>query len=269
MIKCEHSDHCNSDQKVCLILASSYTASEDETRAANLREANDNFFYKPKKFLHSLLRRYPHGKIWNFNEEGDASSDDESSDGWTTSSQPSTAPGGNPVDEVPSRKKRRNRQRIDGSRKIQHLFPSVRSLALVGMWDHMRERWFAGCVVGTYSQLRLLSEQFEVNFATAFCEVIMAEVHRMEAQNSDKAKIDFISSISHELRLPLLGILGSVECLQEQVSDSSGTELISQIDIAAARCSKLWTTASTTQRSTITASGKVAISRAIQAAGEL
>ena len=77
----------------------------------------------------------------------------------------------------------------------------------------MRERWFAGCVVWTYSPLRLLSEQFEVDFATAFCDVAMAEVHWMEAQSSDEAKIDFISSISHELRLRLHGIHGSVECL--------------------------------------------------------
>ena len=117
---------------MCPILASSYTASKDETIPANLREANDNVPIS-EKFLHSLLRRYPHGKIWNFNEEGDASSDDESSDGWRSSSQPSTAPGGNPVDEVPSRKERRNRRRIDDSRKIQYLFPGVRSLALVGM----------------------------------------------------------------------------------------------------------------------------------------
>jgi signal transduction histidine kinase len=65
----------------------------------------------------------------------------------------------------------------------------------------------------------------------AFCDVILAELHRLEAQTSDKAKSDFISTMSHELRSPLHGILGSVECLQEQPTDSISSDLISQVDI--------------------------------------
>lgn len=68
---------------------------------------------------------------------------------------------------------------------------------------------------------------------TAFCDAIMAEVHRLEAQNADNAKMDFISSISHELRSPLHGILGSVECLQEQTWDAASDGLISQVEVCA------------------------------------
>lgn len=66
---------------------------------------------------------------------------------------------------------------------------------------------------------------------SAFCDVILAELHRLEAQTSDKAKSDFISTMSHELRSPLHGILGSVECLQEQPTDTVSSDLISQVDI--------------------------------------
>jgi signal transduction histidine kinase len=66
---------------------------------------------------------------------------------------------------------------------------------------------------------------------SAFCDVILAELHRLEALTSDKAKSDFISTMSHELRSPLHGILGSVECLQEQPTDSISADLISQVDI--------------------------------------
>lgn len=38
---------------------------------------------------------------------------------------------------------------------------------------------------------------------SAFCDVILAELHRLEAQTSEKAKSDFISTMSHELRSPL------------------------------------------------------------------
>ena len=48
----------------------------------------------------------------------------------------------------------------------------------------------------------------------------MAEVARLDILNADKAKADVLSSISHELRSPLHGILGSVELLQETVMDA-------------------------------------------------
>lgn len=92
-----------------------------------------------EKFLRSLLRRYPRGKTWNFNEDGDASSDDEESSEYSTS-------GDNRLCRcVPSDRfidgkshcgvcsKRRRQSRYDDAREIARLFPGVRSLGLVGM----------------------------------------------------------------------------------------------------------------------------------------
>lgn len=117
--------------------------------------------------------------------------------------------------------------------EIQRLFPEVRSLALIGMWDPIKGKWFAGCMIWTYSSLRLLSAESELSFLTVLCDAAMAEVHRLEASNADNAKMDFISSISHELRSPLHGILGSVECLQEQLQDATNSGLISQVEVCA------------------------------------
>lgn len=47
---------------------------------------------------------------------------------------------------------------------------------------------------------------------------------------AEQAKTDFISSISHELRSPLHGILGSVECLQEQEHDPLTEDMIHSIE---------------------------------------
>ncbi len=33
-----------------------------------------------------------------------------------------------------------------------------------------------------------------MNFISAFCDVLMEEVHRLEVEKSDRAKADFISS---------------------------------------------------------------------------
>jgi signal transduction histidine kinase len=68
-----------------------------------------------------------------------------------------------------------------------------------------------------------------MQFVAAFCEVVTAETKRLEAVGSDKAKSDFISSVSHELRSPLHGILGSVEVLAEHKLDSTASTLVEQI----------------------------------------
>lgn len=68
-----------------------------------------------------------------------------------------------------------------------------------------------------------------MRFVAAFCEVVTAKTKRLEAVSSDKAKSDFISSASHELRSPLHDILGSVEVLAEHGLDSAASTLVEQI----------------------------------------
>lgn len=227
----EISEQHQSPGKSCCVLASSHSSAGQGDNGVLHEQTSDI----SEKFLRSMLRRYPRGKIWNFNGDGNASSDDESSEAAASEDafrrrrfKGSRSVGSK---EHLSRKKTRRQVRIEDSREIQRLFPRARSLALVGMWDQNRDRWFSACIIWTYKPLRLFSADLEVNYLSAFCDVIMAEIHRLEAQNSDKAKGDFISSISHELRSPLHGILGSVECLQDQPVDSQSANLISQIDV--------------------------------------
>lgn len=69
-----------------------------------------------------------------------------------------------------------------------------------------------------------------MHFVAAFCDIIVAETRRLEVLGSDKAKSDFISSVSHELRSPLHGILGSCEILSEHKLDDTASALVEQID---------------------------------------
>lgn len=185
-----------------------------------------------EKILRAMLRRYPEGQIWHFNLEGDASDEDDMSDGAlsTTSAGESAGSDAEPS-SAPSTKRalRRTRLRIRDGRTIQEIFPGVRSLVFLGMWDPHRERWFGASLALSYSPKRIFSARNELGYIGAFCDVLLAEIWHLEAQMIGRSKSDFISSISHELRSPLHGILGSAECLEEQASNTVSQELVRSI----------------------------------------
>ena len=217
--------------RFCPVMASSGFRSKDGVSQPHLDD-NELRVDVTDKFLRSLLRRYARGKIWHFDEDGNASSEDESSEG-SISTEHSGSPSPSSkssTDSISVRKKNRKRSRVEETREIQRIFPRVRGLVITGMWDQMRGRWFAASIMWSYSPLRVFSDDF-LHFVRAFNDVILAEVHRLEAQNSDRAKVDFISSISHELRSPLHGILGTVECLQEEHVSPHSSNLVSQIEV--------------------------------------
>ncbi|KAH8791797.1 putative sensor protein gacS [Hyaloscypha finlandica] len=65
--------------------------------------------------------------------------------------------------------------------------------------------------------------------ATEPTENTMAEIARLSAQVLSKMKTDFISSISHELRSPLHGVLASVEFLQETQMTEVQVDMVNNI----------------------------------------
>ncbi|GAB7362459.1 hypothetical protein MBLNU230_g2781t1 [Neophaeotheca triangularis] len=230
---------CN-DHKPCSILGASSSADRDTSfsnspdRGPAAKEVTVS-----ETFLRSLLRRHQYGKVWNFSEDGYASDDGSSSENasrrrpklYKSPPRSGANTSESSANESFTPRKRRRRNRAGDAREIQRLFPGVRSLAVMGIWDHVRSRWYGANIIWTYSAMRVLSVEGELSYMAAFCDVVMAEVSRLDAQSADRAKSDFISSISHELRSPLHGMLGSVECLQDQpFLDSFNTGLLSQIE---------------------------------------
>lgn len=165
------------DDKHCIVLGSSLTP-------AGKRRSSRVIASLPlsvsERFLQKLLAKYPRGKIWSYDDE-------DIYDGVVDS--PRTA-------DFLNRRGERWRER----RMIRTLFPGARCLALVGMWDPHRSRWFAGSILWTCNPTRILSTDSELNYMTAFGQSVMSEIARIDVKMADKAKATFISSISHELR---------------------------------------------------------------------
>ncbi|CAK3773610.1 sensor histidine kinase response regulator [Lecanosticta acicola] len=204
----------HSRNKPCRYLARVYDSTVKSGGDEHLRHGNI-----PERFLRSILKRFGHGKIYNFGDDGLLTSSDHSdgNDGVDLGSDVAT-------------QRRLNSRRSD-SLRLQKIFPGVRCVGVMPMFDSLRSRYYAGAVVLSYDPLRLFSFKEDVNYLGAFCDVVMAEVGRLDVQADVKSKTSFIASISHELRSPLHGILGGVECLQDQsFSATAREEMVQMID---------------------------------------
>ncbi|RDW88946.1 hypothetical protein BP6252_00978 [Coleophoma cylindrospora] len=178
-----------------------------------------------EKALHTLLRRFPRGKLWTFDTDGAVSS---SSEGEILKSYRKLDPLQRATD-ASQRKRRRARNELDAKFLLRH-FPGVRQLLFVPLWDASRSRWLSGCCVWSTEPTRILSKQSELAFLSAFGNSVMAECSRIDTEIADQKKGDFIGSISHELRSPLHGILASAEFLGEEVTESFSKGLVETID---------------------------------------
>lgn len=212
----------SSSTKNSVILGSAYaTAIEERVRSA-IQQAKFS-----EKVLKSLLRRYPNGAVWHFNAEGDASDEDDSphdeQHGFTTDGGESAGSEmESALEPTPTTKRasRRARTRKRDGRAIQSIFPGIRSLVFLGMWDPHQERWFGASIAVSYSSMRIFSVQSELSYIAAFCDVVLAEIWRLEAQQLGRSKNDFVSSISHELRSPL-GMICETTNIPRRSADNS------------------------------------------------
>ncbi|TDZ61829.1 Hybrid signal transduction histidine kinase L [Colletotrichum trifolii] len=214
----------------CRILGHSNSVSSSVDR----RSGSRNHPGFSERFLAKLLRRYPEGKIFAFDENGSLQSSDYSDDDSATATPLS------PTDQdqrssprLSDRSRKRNKQllsRQNEGRMIMSLFSGARSVALVPIWDTQKQRWFAGGFVYTKTPTRVMTMEGELSYLRAFGAVIMAEVSRVNARMVDKAKSDLLSSLSHELRSPLHGILLGAELLHDTTMDAFQGDVLHSVE---------------------------------------
>ncbi|KAL5120178.1 hypothetical protein ACEQ8H_002004 [Pleosporales sp. CAS-2024a] len=171
--------------------------------------------------LSRMLQDYPNGEIITFDPDGLAlSSTDESS----TSSSNSR--------ELSRAEKRRSSGDRSGKncRALQTMLPGARSVAFVPFWDYERSRWFAGCLCWSNRPHRLLSSAVDLPYFKVFSHSVMREISRLDAVALNQSKTTFVASISHELRSPLHGILGTLEFIKDTQLDLFQTSMINSLN---------------------------------------
>jgi signal transduction histidine kinase len=179
-----------------------------------------------EELLKGLAKRFPNGRIFDFGEDGLIASGSSSEDDFRRI----LIDGEEDTHISSARRKSKIYSKTKEANAINKVFPGVRCAALVPLWDNNRQRCFSLGFVWTTSPKRLLTLEGELSYLAVFGNTIMAEVARLDALTADKAKSDLLGSISHELRSPLHGILGSVELLEDLVVNPNQYDLVHSIE---------------------------------------
>ncbi|PSN73579.1 putative histidine kinase HHK4p [Corynespora cassiicola Philippines] len=179
---------------------------------------SSNHYSMSESVLRYLLRTYSHGQIFNFDAEAAPASH--------------TSPGETDLTEFPFNASRRSEssKSQEDENLLRDVFPKARSLVLYPLWDPHRDRWFASVIIWSSDPMRVFTSEQELSYLAAFSNSVMAEVARLDTKLADAAKADFISSISHELRSPLHGILGMADLLKETKVDTQQSNMTKTIE---------------------------------------
>ncbi|KAI5783225.1 hypothetical protein DFH27DRAFT_578710 [Peziza echinospora] len=97
---------------------------------------------------------------------------------------------------------------------LQKALPGCRSAVVLPLMDH-HDKLFSMLFVWSCKSDRTFVSEVEGKFVQGVGESIMGEITRLHILAADKAKAEFISSISHELRSPLHGVLASADFLMD------------------------------------------------------
>ncbi|KZL63358.1 histidine kinase [Colletotrichum incanum] len=169
-----------------------------------------------EKLLGTLVRRYPKGKLFTFDANDslhptDSSEEDRLKTLPILQEHLLQSRGGH------ARQRPRNKlwARQNEGRDLLQIFPGARSVAFVPVWDPRKNRWYAGGFVYSRQTKRVFTVEGELSYLRVFGILAMTETLRHELILDEKAKFDALSSMSHELRSPLHGIILGIELLND------------------------------------------------------
>jgi signal transduction histidine kinase len=111
---------------------------------------------------------------------------------------------------------------------LQEFIPECASVLFMPLF-HNGGKPYAASFSWTYDVLRVFTFD-ELSYMQGFMSSIMSVVSRLNTLSADKAKGDFISSISHELRSPLHGVLASTEFLAETTLDEYQRRFVNTVE---------------------------------------
>ena len=165
------------------LLASSTGA--DPLRVGNEPESEQKFKTVSLKFIRSLLKRYPGGKLFTFEDFGVPAQPEI----FNSEAEKGGGRVGSVIESVDD-------PTVNEHRHLQELFPNVRHLVFAPLWDAANGQWASGCFCWNTIESTVFTPDVELDFTVSFGKSVMAEMSRLDTIDRDKQKGDFIGSIS-------------------------------------------------------------------------
>lgn len=111
--------------------------------------------------------------------------------------------------------------------RLKDYFPDAESFLFLPLWDWNRSRWLAASLLWSVERGRFTPE--DLHYLRVLGKSIIAEIAHIDSVVNEKAKSDFVSSISHELRSPLHGVLANTELLQSTDLQPSQRDMVKMV----------------------------------------
>ncbi|KXG45518.1 CheY-like superfamily [Penicillium griseofulvum] len=202
-------------------------AVSDTDQPHETREESDSYpvSQMESSFVRRMIRHHPRGGLWYLKFHGVASSSDE--DGTSSGSMKGARNPSRPPLSLHPESLRSLREKDLQSMKKN--FPNATRIIFAPLWDSLNSRWFGGAFCWSQAENRVFSAHVDLGGLFGFGSSLMVEYSRIQSQESAKQKGDFISTMSHELRSPLHGILASNELLFEHVDSEFAKRLLDTI----------------------------------------
>ncbi|KAL3419334.1 sensor histidine kinase response regulator (hsp90-like protein) [Phlyctema vagabunda] len=176
-----------------------------------------------QRLVQNLIRKYPNGVLWTFDEDGDLIQSDGAPLDLGSEGVSDDQPHGFQPDLE-------DKTQPTESTSLLKSFPGARQILFAPVFDSAASEYICACFAVSLLEVPVFSTEIEVSFVRGFLNSVAAEYDRVSAKLADRQKGDFISSVSHEFRTPLHGILASTSLLLDSKLDKSQKNLCETID---------------------------------------
>jgi signal transduction histidine kinase len=207
----------------------SYSLASEELTARPTGRAPFSSFMQ--RDMDRLIGKGPRARTFTLNRRGEVLPGDTSSSGSGVEQVVPIVAREEPDGELntdASRVRRLNIQRKQ-IKSLQKLCPSALSYVCLPLWDSERQRWLAYCICWSTSPSRDFKEDGDLSFLRIFGNSIGIALSHIDAIASSKAKSTFVSSMSHELRSPLHGVLSATNFLNDSNLSRFQREMVNVI----------------------------------------
>lgn len=162
------------------------SASKDPASAAADFKSVDQLF------IQRILRKYPNGQLWSFDEDGSVIALEEDPLAFSNDSSPPSS-----ASESDTRSRKVNSAQHKEGKIISSCFPGVRQVLYAPIYDSASSRHICACFAVSLREVPVFTSDIEVAFARAFLNNVAAEWDRVSTSIANRQKGDFISSFSH------------------------------------------------------------------------